>query len=62
MTQFMLTKHADCFSNDYNNAIPEHLKDDPVLCEDCSLPSCSELITADRIEWPVCGSLCFLSV
>lgn len=34
MTQFMLTKHADCFSyNHYNNAIPEHLKDDPVLSE-----------------------------
>lgn len=34
MTQFMLTKHADCFSYDcYNNAIPEHLKGDPVLCK-----------------------------
>lgn len=34
MTQFMFTKHADCFSyNYYNNAIPEHLKDDPVLWE-----------------------------
>lgn len=34
MTQFMLTKHADSLSsNYYNNAIPEHLNDDPVLCE-----------------------------
>lgn len=31
MTQFMLTKHADCISYNYFNN--EHLKDDPVLCE-----------------------------
>lgn len=57
MTQFMLTKHAGCFSyNYYNNVIPEHLRDDPVLCErTVPLPSCTELITADRSECPVFG-------
>lgn len=42
-----------------NNAIPEHLKDDPVLCEACSPRLCTELITADTFESLVDGCRCY---